>query len=101
MVAALIMSRHIGPAVSRVNIEQELPEGGLQRRGRATLRWSDQTARQIHPTIREITSPNISNTADQISAEIQLANWKRQYGISKIPAASGTVARSGPKNRPM
>jgi hypothetical protein len=32
---------------------------------------------------------------------VKLANWKSQYGISKIPAASGTEARKGPKNRPM
>ncbi len=48
-----------------------------------------------------MTSPNSSKAADQTSADTKLANWKLQYGISNIPAASGTEARSGPKNRPM
>ena len=40
-----------------------------------------------------MTSPNSSSAPDQTSAETKLAIWKRQYGISKIPAASGTEAR--------
>ena len=46
-------------------------------------------------------SPIDSKTAAHRNAEPKLAIWKRQYGISKMPAASGTVARSGPKKRPM
>src|SRR6202051_1373685 len=60
-----------------------------------------QTARHSHSAICAITSPNSSKAADHTSAEVKLANWKSQYGISKIPAASGTEARKGPKNRPM
>src|SRR5579872_312613 len=60
-----------------------------------------QTRRKTHSTILAITSPNSKSAADQIKAETKLAIWNDQYGISKIPAASGTDARRGPKNRPM
>src|SRR3954454_380293 len=60
-----------------------------------------QTARHSHSAIIEITSPNSSRAAAHTSADTKLATWKRQYGISKMPAASGTEARNGPKNRPM
>src|SRR4051812_44941224 len=60
-----------------------------------------QTARHSHSATSEITSPNNSSAAAHTSAETKLATWKRQYGISKMPAASGTEARNGPKNRPM
>jgi hypothetical protein len=46
-------------------------------------------------------APGASTSAAQTKAEEKLAAWKCQYGISKIPAASGTNARSGPKKRPM
>ena len=45
--------------------------------------------------------PTFSKTADQTNAERMLASWKGQRGKSRMPAASGTVARSGPKKRPM
>ncbi len=48
-----------------------------------------------------ITSPMVSSTAAQTKAETQFAIWKRQNGISKMPATSGTEARSGPEKRPM
>ena len=46
-------------------------------------------------------SPVVSSTAAHTKAEVKFANWKRQNGISKMPAISGTEARSGPKKRPM
>ena len=46
-------------------------------------------------------SPVVSNTAAHTKAELKFANWNRQNGISKMPAISGTEARSGPKKRPM
>src|SRR5579862_9307873 len=49
----------------------------------------------------EITSPMVSSTAAQSIAEVKLAIWNCQYGISKMPATSGTTARKGPKKRPM
>src|SRR6266436_9319817 len=57
--------------------------------------------RQSHSAICAITSPNSNSAADQTSAETKLATWNGQYDISKMPAASGTEARNGPKNRPM
>src|SRR6476619_29357 len=48
-----------------------------------------------------VTSPSASNTAAQTKAETQFAIWKRQNGISKMPATSGTEARNGPEKRPM
>ena len=39
--------------------------------------------------------------AAHTKADEKFASWKRQYGISKMPATSGTTARNGPKNRPM
>src|ERR1700733_1068773 len=63
--------------------------------------FSPQTARQSHSIISAITSPNNNNAADQTNADTKLAIWNCQYGISKIPAANGTEARKGPKNRPM
>src|SRR5882672_5755468 len=74
--------------------------GANTRTGRL-FRQVAQTARHSHSVICAITSPNSSKAADHTSAEVKLANWKSQYGISKIPAASGTEARKGPKNRPM
>src|SRR6202521_141033 len=44
--------------------------------------------------------PGASNAAAQTNAEVKLANWNHQYGMVKIPAAKGTVARNGPKKRP-
>ena len=43
----------------------------------------------------------VSSTAAQTKAEVTLAIWKYQNGISKMPATSGTTARNGPKKRPM
>src|ERR1700722_2443485 len=60
-----------------------------------------QTVRHSHSAICAITSPPSRRAADQTSADEKLATWNCQYGISNIPAASGTEARSGPKNRPM
>src|SRR5258707_923644 len=57
--------------------------------------------RQSHSATCAITSPNSNSAADQTSAETKLATWNCQYDISKMPAASGTDARNGPKNRPM
>ena len=48
-----------------------------------------------------MTSPNIRSTADHSSAETKLAIWNGRWDISKMPAASGTEARNGPKKRPM
>jgi hypothetical protein len=45
--------------------------------------------------------PGASNAAAHTNAEVKLANWNHQYGMVKIPAAKGTVARQGPKKRPM
>src|ERR1700755_1148499 len=75
--------------------------GGANTRARGLFLNAAQPARHTHSAICPITSPNSSNAADHTSAEVKLANWKSQYGISKIPAASGTEARKGPKNRPM
>src|ERR1700680_935131 len=60
-----------------------------------------QTVHQSHSAMRPITSPNSNSAADHTSADTKLATWKGQYGISNIPAASGTEARNGPKKRPM
>ena len=46
-------------------------------------------------------SPVVSSTAAHTKAEVKFAIWNRQNGISKMPAISGTEARSGPKKRPM
>ena len=46
-------------------------------------------------------SPVVSSTAAHRNADVQLAIWKRQNGISKMPAINGTEARNGPKKRPM
>ena len=43
----------------------------------------------------------VSSTAAQTKAEVTLAIWNCQNGISKMPATSGTTARKGPKKRPM
>src|SRR3982750_84140 len=59
------------------------------------------TTRQSHSRTCPITSPNSSSAAAHTSAEMKLAIWNCQYDISKMPAASGTEARKGPKNRPM
>ena len=48
-----------------------------------------------------MTSPIVSSVAAHTKADEKFASWKRQYGISKMPATSGTTARNGPKNRPM
>src|SRR4051794_7270174 len=47
------------------------------------------------------TSPSRISVAAQTKAEAKFATWKRQNGISKMPATSGTEARSGPVNLPM
>src|SRR5580700_3641164 len=49
-----------------------------------------QTVRHSHSAICAMTSPDSNSAADQTSADTKLANWKGQYGISNIPAASGT-----------
>jgi hypothetical protein len=54
-------------------------------------------ARHSHSAICAITSPNSSKAADQTSAEVKLANWKSQYGISKIPAARHRGAQGSEK----
>ena len=49
----------------------------------------------------DTTSPSSIKVAAHMKAETKLANWKRHYGISKMPATSGTAARSGPEKRAM
>ncbi len=73
---------------------------GANTRARGLFRNPAQTARHSHSATCPITSPNSSKAADQTKAEVKLANWKSQYGISKIPAASGTEARNGPEKPP-
>src|SRR6202030_2928838 len=58
-----------------------------------------QTTRHSHSRICAITSPNSSSAADQTSADTKFAIWNGQYDISKMPAASGTEARNGPKKQ--
>ena len=36
-----------------------------------------------------------------MKADVQLATWNGVRGILQAPATSGTMARSGPKKRPM
>src|SRR5262245_19604804 len=55
----------------------------------------------IHAMIFAATSPMPSSTAAHTNAEVKLAIWNSQAGIRKMPATSGTEARSGPKKRPM
>src|SRR5688500_16344939 len=54
-----------------------------------------------HLMKREVMSPSVSSTAHQTKAEVKLATWKLHFGIAKMPAINGTVARSGPEKRPM
>src|SRR5215467_922854 len=56
---------------------------------------------QIQVIAFDTTSPSFNSTQAHTSAEVKLATWKRQYGIARTPATSGTEARSGPKKRPM
>src|SRR5262245_53650681 len=60
-----------------------------------------QLSTHIHRTTLATTSPNMSSTAAHTKADVKFAIWKRQNGMSKMPATSGTEARSGPKKRPM
>src|SRR5688572_6980443 len=45
--------------------------------------------------------PGASSTAAQTKAEVKLANWNGHHAMLRMPATSGTAARSGPKKRPM
>src|SRR5262249_46963620 len=56
---------------------------------------------QSHIIAFDMTSPIVSNVAAQTNAEVKLASWNCQNGISKTPAIKGTDARNGPKNRPI
>src|SRR5262249_46351063 len=56
---------------------------------------------QIQAITLDTTSPSVSSTQAHTRAEVKLATWKRQYGIARMPAISGTEARNGPKKRPM
>src|SRR5262249_59597302 len=56
---------------------------------------------QSHIIAFDTTSPIVSNVAAQTNAEVKLASWNCQNGISKMPAIKGTDARNGPKNRPI
>src|SRR6202051_193016 len=85
-------------AGTRMRLQRKVSEGLTPL---AAAYSGHQTTLHSHSAICAITSPNNNSAADTTSADTQLAIWKRQYGISKIPAASGTEARSGPKNRPM
>src|SRR5215468_3435798 len=56
---------------------------------------------QTHLRTLLTTSPKVSSTAAQTNAELKFAVWNCHDGIRKMPATSGTEARSGPKKRPM
>src|SRR5262245_55625234 len=60
-----------------------------------------QLSTHIHRTALATTSPSVNSTAAHTKADVKFAIWKRQNGIAKMPATSGTEARSGPKKRPM
>ena len=90
LVAMWIMGATYKAAVSK---RQEF-RGRAARFRDPAIEGSGQTTRHSHSMICAITSPKISSAAAQTKAETKFAIWKLQYGISKMPAASGTEARS-------